>query len=485
MPRPRLSHVLVLLVVALIGLVALLLPRRAGVPQPPAPLPVELDATGFAFGRFGALTVLRPADAPTSVVLYLSGEAGWDAAMTERARPLAERGALVAGIDYPRFRAAVERDGAPCLYLSSDFEDLSRAVQAHYHLAQVRPPLLAGIGAGATMAYAILVQQPPGTFAGALNLGFSPVVALDKELCGAYLLRSHPVAGTADRYALEPAAPPAPWIVLQGAADTASASAGVPAFAAAVTGAHHSVVPGVDGAYHLTPDWREAYLAAFDTLAADATRADRSEAPANLADLPLVEVPATREGGDRMAVLLTGDGGWAGLDREVADTLAAQGIPVVGVSTLKYFWSAKSPEQTAVDLGRIIDTYVSRWLKPSVIVIGYSMGAEVLPFAINRLPDATRARIAYAAALAPGPTATFEFHVSNWMADTDDGLPVAPEIGRLGVPLLCIAGEGDDDNACTPLDRRRFRVVTLPGNHHFGGDYQRVTETILAGAAPD
>lgn len=452
-------------------------PAAADATPPVAAGPIRTD-TGFAFGRFGALTVIEPAGVPSDVVLYMSGEDGWNAAMTALAEPLAERGALVVGIDYARFAATVDRDGAPCLYLSSDFEDLGRAVQSHYRLASFMPPLLAGVGAGATMAYAILVQQPPGTFAGALSLGFSPTVALDKSLCGAYALRSRP-ASTPHREALDPTAAPAPWIVLQSAA----AGGDVAAFVAAVPGARYVASSGAAADYRLQPSWRADYLAAFDALADAARRADRSGAPTDLADLPLVEVPASGGTDDRMAVILTGDGGWAGLDREVADTLAGHGIPVVGLSTLKYFWSAKTPERTAQDLDRILTHYLQRWGKRSAIVIGYSMGAEVLPFALNRLPEATRAQIAYGAALAPGLNATFEFHVSNWMSDSDDGQPVAPEIDRLTVPLLCVAGEGDDDNACTRIDRQRFRVVTLPGNHHFGGDYERLTATILEGAA--
>lgn len=461
------------------------LPATAPAPAPAAAAvgtgAVSTD-TDFKFGRFGALTVLAPAGTPGDVVLYLSDQGGWNAAMTERAMPLAERGALVVGIDYAHLRAAVERDDRPCLYLSSDFEDLGRAVQSHYHLATFSPPLLAGVGAGATMAYAILVQQPPGTFAGALSLGFSPVVELDKSLCGAYALRSR-ASRTPNRYALEPTQPPAPWTVLQAPPSGDADADGVDAFVAAVNGARLVTVTGADHHYRLQPGWRDDYLAAFDALAEQARRADRSAAPADLADLPLVEVPATAGTDERMAVILTGDGGWAGLDREVADTLAGRGIPVVGLSTLKYFWSAKTPERTAADLDRILSHYLQRWNKRSAIVIGYSMGAEVLPFALDRLPEATRQRVAYAAALAPGLNATFEFHVSNWMSDSDEGLPVAAEIDKLTVPLLCVAGEGDDDNACTRIDRQRFRVVTLPGNHHFGGDYERLTETILQGAA--
>jgi type IV secretory pathway VirJ component len=46
-------------------------------------------------------------------------------------------------------------------------------------------------------------------------------------------------------------------------------------------------------------------------------------------------------------VLLTGDGGWAGLDQELAERLAARGVPVVGFNSLKYFRTERTPEEAA------------------------------------------------------------------------------------------------------------------------------------------
>src|SRR3954468_22501075 len=48
---------------------------------------------------------------------------------------------------------------------------------------------------------------------------------------------------------------------------------------------------------------------------------------------PLIEVPARASAGggrDEMAVILSGDGGWAETDKGLADRLSKGGIPVVG-----------------------------------------------------------------------------------------------------------------------------------------------------------
>ena len=101
--------------------------------------------------------------------------------------------------------------------------------------------------------------------------------------------------------------------------------------------------------------------------------------PATLADLPLVEVPATGTG-DTFAVLLSGDGGWAGLDQDVAAALSTQGIPVVGLDSLRYFWTPRTPDGLAADTDRMIRYYLAHFVKQRVLLIGYSQGADVLPF---------------------------------------------------------------------------------------------------------
>ena len=70
--------------------------------------------------------------------------------------------------------------------------------------------------------------------------------------------------------------------------------------------------------------------------------------PAELADLPMVEVPVTGTG-TRFVVLLSGDGGWAGIDKGLAAAFAAQNVPVAGLDSLRYFWKARTPEGLAAD----------------------------------------------------------------------------------------------------------------------------------------
>jgi type IV secretory pathway VirJ component len=205
----------------------------------------------------------------------------------------------------------------------------------------------------------------------------------------------------------------------------------------------------------------------------------RATPPAALAGLPIVEVPAKRSG-DTLAVLISGDGGWAGIDKAVAASLAEQGISVVGVDSLRYFWKERTPQSAAADVDRIVEHYLDAWDRKDVVLIGYSQGADVLPFIVNRLPAQTRARVRLAAMLGPGERAVFEFHLGNWLSSSDDGLPIAPELQRMSnVRGLCVYNDEGGESSCPDAASTTLRAVSLPGGHHFGGDYDRVAALIL------
>ncbi len=430
-------------------------------------------------GRFRHLRLYRPAGKVHEVVLLFTGDAGWTAQAERLTAQLLRAGHLVAGIDWPAFRKNLEADAAKCVFPDGDIENLSHFLQAYAHLPTYRPPVLMGLGSGATFAYAVLAQSPKDTFTGALTLDFCPTMRLRKPLCKGSGVASNsrdehttflPAKSLAD-----------PWIDLSSGA-AACPAAQVREFLAQVPGATqvgiHQPSPAAD-----VPQL-EASLA---RLGSEGPARPVALPPAALGDLPVVEIPAAAgvPAGSRFALIMSGDGGWAGLDEEVAAALAARGIPVVGLDSLRYYWTPRTPEGIAADTDRIIRYYLSRLGKSQVLLIGYSQGADVLPFAVNRLPPATRERVALAVLMGMSEHALFEFHLSNWVSDDDSGPATLPEVDRIrDVPLLCIFGEDEDDSLCPRLDARRFKVVKLKGGHHFNGDYAGLAREILAAAKP-
>ena len=198
--------------------------------------------------------------------------------------------------------------------------------------------------------------------------------------------------------------------------------------------------------------------------------------------LPVRAMPAAAGAeGDVFAIVLTGDGPVRGLGDKLGRTLADAGVPSAVWSSLRYYWTPRTPEEASADLDRLVRHFGGRWGRNRVVLIGYSMGADVLPFLVTRLPPETRARVAGVALLALADDAPFEFRVEQWWGDTGaPTLPTLPEVARLeGIPLLCVHGRGDVKSVCPRLAGSGVRVVELRGGHHFEGDHPRLKALVL------
>ncbi len=434
--------------------------------------------THLSHGRFKDLVVYSPpAGAASSFVLFLSGDEGWGRRAEGFAEQLAQQGAMVVGIDLPQFKAVLEADGGDCVFPDGDLENLSHFVQAYFHNSSYLAPLVVGIDSGGSMAYAVLAQAPRDTFAGALSVGFCPHLNLDKPLCkGSGLDLTHGARGSGLNL-LPIKSLNNPWVVLQDSNRPDCPAAPTRDFVSHVHGAAIATLPNLS---------EQSVNAAFNKLAAAALK--RSIAPpAALGDLPVVEVPPqpNTPPSNSFAIIMSGDGGWAGIDQSIAAALSAKGIFVVGWDSLRYYWTARTPDGLAADTDRMIRYYLSHLGKKRVLLIGYSQGADVLPFAVNRLPAATKAAVSLMAILGMSEHALFEFHVSSWISDDNSGPETLPEVNRIsGLPVLCIYGEDEHDSLCPKLDSGKFKIVKVKGGHHFDGNYAALADDILSAAKP-
>ena len=275
-----------------------------------------------------------------------------------------------------------------------------------------------------------------------------------------------------------------PWIALNGDVDQVCALPDQQEFISKVPGGSLVQLPKVGHGFSVQRNWMPQFKDAFLKLSKPATEGS-NPAPESVADLPLVEVPVEKSTGDTFAVIFSGDGGWAGLDREMAAEMSKANIPVVGLNSLQYFWTRRTPAGTARDVERIVRAYSAKWNKARVLLIGYSRGADVLPFVLTRLPDDIKARVRLAALLGPAHSVEFEFHVGDWLGSGARGaaLLTLPEARKVkGVPLLCIYGTEEKDTLCKDLERPLATKAGFAGAHHFGGDYPALAHTILTAA---
>ncbi len=202
----------------------------------------------------------------------------------------------------------------------------------------------------------------------------------------------------------------------------------------------------------------------------------------DVADLPLIELPAEKPS-DLMAVVLSGDGGWRDIDMNLAEDLRKAGVPVIGWDALRYFWREKTADGTAEDLAAVMQIYMAKWQASRVALIGYSFGADVLPFAYNRLPPDLQGHVVQLSLLGFADRADFEITMTGWLGapPSADALPVAPELAHIPPGMIqCFYGADEEDSDCPSL-AKGAEIVKKQGGHHFDGDYAGLAQDILAG----
>ncbi|MGB8416151.1 virulence factor family protein [Paraburkholderia sp.] len=379
-------------------------------------------------GRFGDVTVTQPVGPLRGLVVLYSPATGWSAADQQTADALAKAGALTVGVDTARYAANLSAKKEACHQLVGDAEALSHQLERQSQSSRYFAPIVAGTGQGATLAMHVLEQAPSNTVAGAVS------VDAERELDPRF----------------QPC-PPDPTIIRDK----------VPGFVEKAT-------PG-------NGDRTRLIAMVTPHLQTVSTNDD------DLSDLPLIELPAAHPNG-LMAVVISGDGGWRDLDKTISLALQKDGVSVIGLDSLRYFWSEKTPAQTSHDLARIMQTYGARWHAEHIALVGYSFGADVMPFAYNRLPEALRAKVSLIALLGFAPDADFQIRVGGWlgMPASDKALKVQPELAHVPPAIVqCFYGEDEKDTLCPALTTTGVEVIRTSGDHHFGRDYDALERRIL------
>jgi type IV secretory pathway VirJ component len=428
------------------------------------------------FGLFGNVHVAAPAGEPKRAVVLVSDSSGWNARAEALATAQADAGTFVLGIDLPAYLAQMESIDDKCSFPAGHFEEMIHWIQRDRKLDKYIYPLLVGDGAGAAFAYALDAQAPQGTYTGLVTLGWDTDFRLPKPVCKGDAGPMTAADGMGGFRIVPVKALPNPWLPQPFAPGARHAGAlnRLPAFAKRQFAAARAD----------NPDPGKALAAAIDWLTASARAAP--PLPQDIADLPLESVPAQGAFAQRIAVILTGDGGWAGLDVAVANQFAQRGIEVVALNTLKYFWETRTPDQAADALTRIIGHYGVQHPLADFVVLGYSFGAGLSPVLINRLPESAQERIAAQVLISPDDMAVFEIHVGDWFGSTahKGAIPIAPEIAKTRVPVICVHGADEDDSFCKQIvGKPNVRELVLPGAHHYNGDYDKLGAAIV-GALP-
>ncbi len=221
----------------------------------------------------------------------------------------------------------------------------------------------------------------------------------------------------------------------------------------------------------------------------------------SMVTLPATSSAAQANTDDVLAIVFSGDGGWADLDKQIGDQLVGQGIPVLGINAFKYYWNARTADESASQLDALISKSLTAFGKRRVWLIGFSFGADVLPSIVARLNPTNRASIAQLVLLSPGRDLTFEIELEGYM--TPQGwfqehlksvlqwfnpithYPSLPALLALnGRPAVaCYYGADEiDSSLCTAAGVPTWlRVHEKSGGHHFDGDFPSLAKQLING----
>jgi type IV secretory pathway VirJ component len=421
------------------------------------------------YGLFGTLHLTRPDADAAPTVLFFSDRDGWTPRQDALAASLADNGAFVVGFDLPTYLKKLGSISGKCSYPAGHVEEVAHWIERHEGFATYTVPLVVGDGAGAAFAYALTAQAPAGTFAALMTLGWDAAFRLPKEFCaGDAGAMTAADAGGARVVPVKHL--PLPWLPQPFASG------------ARVDGMLADVRVGADALGALMPGFASsANVGATFARWRRREESARVAVPDDLADLPITDIPPTKGDAHRIAIIITGDGGWAGLDRGVADALNADGVRVIGFSTLKFFWHKQTPDAAAKAIARIVQHYGKQYPDARFVLIGYSFGASLVPVVANRMPDDERAHVDGGVMISPDDEAVFEIHVGDWFGSThhDEAIPLGPELAASKIPLVCVHGAEEDDSYCLKPQPPTVRAVALAGGHHYEGNYAALGDLIV------
>ena len=368
---------------------------------------------------------------------------------------------------------SADNTGNQCLNLAKKLTELSLQLNRQFSLSNNNLPILVGIENGAASLYAALAQAEKKTFHAAVGINFTPQLSTHTPLCNQETFSTKANGSLLEFKSLNRL--PTSFYIFQDKGLSTHSTTGE--FANNINNAKLTIAKEANE----TPLSEAIQILQW----LDPRLADQISSDAGDSDLPLIDVNVAldkTEATQTMAVLLTGDGGWAEIDKELARILAAQGIPTVGFDSLSYFWKARTPLTTSQDIERVITQYLEKWNKKQVILIGYSFGADVLPFIANNLSMETQKKISLVALLGMGKTAAFEFRLSSWMnADKNpDRLLISPEIEKMKwANSICIYGIADAAANCLPIESHGVKAISMSGDHHFDEKYEVLVKHII------
>jgi len=198
-------------------------------------------------------------------------------------------------------------------------------------------------------------------------------------------------------------------------------------------------------------------------------------------DDPLpIKALAAKDTTKPLVFYISGDGGWTDFSDALLQSINKAGYPVLALNARKYFWKKKTPASMTAVLTPLINKYLTQWKRDSVVLMGYSFGADVTPFLYNYAGSAFSKKVNHIVLMLPYTSTDFEVHLTEMIGlSSHDAYSVVNEVNKINKPILFLLGTEKDQFPVQTLTSKNHKVITEGGGHHFDDKADKVAGYIL------
>lgn len=184
----------------------------------------------------------------------------------------------------------------------------------------------------------------------------------------------------------------------------------------------------------------------------------------------------------QIVIIFSGAGGRRFFFREISHYFRILDYRVIEFNSLRYFlFKKRSPELLARHVNLILNREIDKAPFDEIIFVGYSQGADVLPFAINRLEKHWQQKISALILIGAAEKADFRLRLRDLITGGygSDSLNIEPELAKLGtIPTLFIYGDRDRKTIARKARGEHFYFSEIASGHIFH-DAKTVAKIIL------
>lgn len=178
---------------------------------------------------------------------------------------------------------------------------------------------------------------------------------------------------------------------------------------------------------------------------------------------------------------ISGDGGLNKFSTSLCEYIHSSGYSITALDAKSYFWNKKTPDLAASDIDNYINNHFKNQKNQRLILVGYSFGADVIPFIINKLSQKTKTTLQTLILLSPSSSTDFEIHVIDMLGwEKKRKMDVVNEVNQLGsIKTITIFGSDENNFPVNQIRLKNFSNEILPGGHHFEGNTDEVGNTLM------